>query len=128
MSGTRSGSAWAMAGLAALPFVLGGEIYMLALGGVSLAFAVAAAWVAIGLVRRRRWARRTALTVEWICLVGSLAQIALPIGANHGPVALMVNVVLPASVILLLRGRRMRGEFAPAAPTTAVGITPAATE
>jgi hypothetical protein len=117
---------WAMAGLSALPFVLGGEVYMLALGAVSMAFALAAACVAVGLVRRRRWARRTALIVEWISLVGSLALIALPIGANKGPVALLVNVVLPASVILLLRGKRMRAEFA-AAATTATGITPAAT-
>jgi hypothetical protein len=117
---------WAMAGLSALPFVLGGEVYMLALGTVSMAFALAVAWVAVGLVRRRRWARRTALVVEWISLVGSLVLIALPIGANRGPVALLVNVVLPASVILLLRGKRMRAEFA-AAATTATGITPAAT-
>jgi hypothetical protein len=117
---------WAMAGLSALPFVLGGEVYMLALGAVSMALALAAAWVAVGLVRRRRWARRTALIVEWISLVGSLALIALPIGANKGPVALLVNVLLPASVILLLRGKRMRAEFA-AAATTATGITPVAT-
>jgi hypothetical protein len=117
---------WAMAGLSALPFVLGGEVYMLALGAVSMALALAAAWVAVGLVRRRRWARRTALIVEWISLVGSLVLIALPIGANKGPVALLVDVVLPASVILLLRGKRMRAEFA-AAATTAIGITPPAT-
>ena len=116
---------WAMAGLSALPFVLGGEVYMLALGTLSMVFAIAAALVAVGLVRRRLWARRTALIVEWICIAGSLVLIALPIGANRGPVALIVNVVLPASVVLLLRGKRMRAEFSRAAAPT-VGITPPA--
>jgi hypothetical protein len=55
-----------------------------------------------------------------------LVQIALPIGANKGPVALLVNVGLPAAVILLLRGKRMRAEFR-AAARSVTGITPAAT-
>jgi hypothetical protein len=38
--------------------------------------------------------------------------LALPIGANHGPVSLMTNIGLPLAVILLIRGRMMRSVFA----------------
>jgi hypothetical protein len=39
-------------------------------------------------------------------MIGSLLLLALPIGANHGPVALMTNVVLPIALVLLLRKPR----------------------
>jgi CheY-like chemotaxis protein len=39
-------------------------------------------------------------------LVGSLLLLVLPIGANHGPVALMTNVALPVALVLLLRKPR----------------------
>jgi hypothetical protein len=32
-----------------------------------------------------------------------LILLLLPIGANHGPVSLMVNLALPVAVIVLLR-------------------------
>ncbi len=51
------------------------------------------------------------MALESACLAGALLQLALPIGANHGSVALLVNVALPAAVILLLRGKRMRTHF-----------------
>jgi hypothetical protein len=38
-----------------------------------------------------------------MCIAGSLLLLLLPIGANHGPVSLMVNVALPVAVIALLR-------------------------
>ena len=102
---------WLLAGISALPFVLGGEPYMLLLAGFSFALAALAVGSGIAMVRRRRWARRAVLVLEWICLAGSLLQLVLPIGANRGPVSLLVNVVVPASVILLVRGRSMRARF-----------------
>jgi hypothetical protein len=55
---------------------------------------------------RRRRARRWVLALEIVCVVWSLLLLLLPIGANHGPVALMTNVALPIAVIALLRGQR----------------------
>lgn len=102
---------WAMAGVSALPFVLAGEVYMLLLGMVSIAFATLACMLAVGVVRRGRRARRLVLILESVCLGGSLLQLGLPIGANRGPVALMVNVALPLAVLVLLRGKTMRKHF-----------------
>jgi hypothetical protein len=102
---------WAGAGLSAFPFVLGGEVFMLALGAASLLLAAGGVALAIGVVRRRRWARRAAIILESVCFGGSALLILLPIGANRGPVALMVNLALPLAVIILLRGRSMRAHF-----------------
>jgi len=46
------------------------------------------------------------MALEITCLIGSLLLLVLPIGANHGPVALMTNLVLPVVVLLLLRKPR----------------------
>ncbi len=102
---------WVVAGISGLPFVLGGELYMLLLAAFSLSLAGFTVWSGIGMVRRRRWARRSVLVLEWICAVGSLLQLVLPIGTNRGPVSLLVNLVLPAAVILLLGGKAMRARF-----------------
>jgi hypothetical protein len=104
-------SFWGMAGLSAFPFVLAGEVYMLALGASSLGLAGLALVLMVGLVRRNRQSRRWAMALESVCLAGGLLQIALPLGANRGPVALMVNLGLPLAILLLLRGKRMRGHF-----------------
>lgn len=103
---------WMVAGLSALPFGLGGEIYMAALGLASLVLALLVCLVGIGVLWRRRWARRATLVLEFICLAGSLLSLLVPIGANHGPVALMVDVVLPVAVIWLLWGKKTRSVFA----------------
>ena len=97
---------WAMAGISAIPFALAGEVHMLGLGIASLLLALATCLLAVGVLWRRRKARRWVLALEIVCLVGSVLLIALPIGANHGPVALMTNVALPIAVIVLLRGQR----------------------
>jgi len=68
-------------------------------------------WSGMEVVWRRRWARRAVLLLEWICLIGSTLTFALPIGANRGPVSLLVSIVLPVVVILLLRGKAMRNQF-----------------
>jgi hypothetical protein len=100
---------WFGAGLSAFPFVLGGEVWMVALGFVSIALAAAAVGLGVAVLRRR--ARRWAIALEVACVVGSLLLLALPIGANRAPVSLLVNVALPLGVVLLLGGRRMARHF-----------------
>ncbi len=94
---------WTVAGLSAIPFALAGEYSMAVLAAVTLTFALLMCLVALGVLWRRRWARRIAIAMEALCIVGSLVLLLLPIGANHGPVSLMVNVALPVAVIALLR-------------------------
>jgi hypothetical protein len=102
---------WLAAGLSAFPFVLAGEVWMVALGLASFVFACFGCLLAVGLIRRSRRARRWTLVLEIACLVGSALLLVIPIGANHGPVSLMVNVALPLAVVLLLRGKQMRAAF-----------------
>jgi len=102
---------WTGAGISAFPFVLAGEPFMIGVGVASLLLAAGAVALAVGVVRRRRRARRWALVLEWFCLAGSVVLLAAPIGANRGPVSLLTNVALPLVVILLLRGKSMRLQF-----------------
>jgi hypothetical protein len=102
---------WLVAGLSALPFGLAGELHMAALGLVTLMLALATCLVAIGVLWRRWWARRVALTLEVVCTIGSALQLLLPIGANRGPVALLVDIALPVAVVLLLWGKKTRSAF-----------------
>ena len=104
---------WAMAGISAVPFAIAGEVFMIVLAMASLLLALLTCLVGIGLLWRRRWARRVAIGLEVTCLVGSLLELVLPIGANHGPVSLLSNLVLPAAVIALLWGRQIRAQFSP---------------
>jgi hypothetical protein len=94
---------WTVAGLSAMPFALAGEVFMLGLGLASLLIALATCLLAIGVVWRRRRARRWVFALEVTYVVGSLVLLLLPIGANHGPVALMTNLALPIAVLFLLR-------------------------
>ena len=105
---------WTIAGLSAFPFALAGELFMIVLGLTSLVLASAVLLLGLGVVLRNQRARKWAIRLEWLTLVGSLLLVALPIGANHGPVSLMVNIVLPAAVIWLLRGKKMKAAFATA--------------
>ncbi len=102
---------WMVAGLSSLPFGLAGELHMAALGLVTLMSALAACLVGIGVLWRRRWARRVALTLEVVCIIGSALQLLLPIGANRGPVTLLVDVALPVAVVWLLWGKKTRAAF-----------------
>jgi len=102
---------WVVAGLSALPFGLGGELHMAALGLVTLMLALVTCLVGIGVLWRRQWARRVALTLEVICIIGSALQLLLPIGANRGPVALLVDIALPVAVVWLLWGKKTRSFF-----------------
>jgi hypothetical protein len=100
---------WTVAGISAMPFALAGEVIMLGLGIASLLLALGTGLLAIGILWRRRRARWWAMRLEIVCLAGSLLLMAVPIGANHGPVAWMTNVLLPSAVIVLLR--KPREEF-----------------
>jgi hypothetical protein len=102
---------WMVAGLSALPFALAGEVHMIGLGLATLLLALFVCLMGIGVLWRRRWARRAALTVEVICLLGAALTLLLPLGANRGPVALLVDVALPVAVIWLLWGRTTRAVF-----------------
>jgi len=97
---------WAIAGISAMPFALAGEVFMLGLGIASLLLALATCLLAIGVLWRRRRARRWVMALEIACLVGSLLLLLLPIGANRGPVALLTNLALPIAVLILLRKQR----------------------
>jgi len=97
---------WAIAGISAIPFALAGEVFMLGLGVASLVFALVTCLLAIGVLWRRRRARRWVMALEIACVIGSLLLMLLPIGANHGPVALMTNLALPVAVFLILRKQR----------------------
>jgi hypothetical protein len=97
---------WTIAGISAIPFAIAGEVYMLGLGLASLLLALATCLLAIGILWRRSRARRWAIRLEITCLAGSLLLLAVPVGANHGPVAWMTNVVLPVALIVLLRKPR----------------------
>ena len=94
---------WMVAGLSAAPFVLGGETFMALLAGATLLLALGTCLLAIGVLWRRRGARRLAIALEVVCLVGTFLLLVIPIGANHGPVSLLVNAVMPVAVIVLLR-------------------------
>jgi len=114
---------WFSAGLSAFPFALAGEPWMVALGLASWVLAGLGCLLAIGLVRRSRRSRRWTLALEGACLVGSALLLLIPIGANRGPVSLMVNIALPFAVIALLRGKKMRAAFSSAysSPTASTG-------
>jgi hypothetical protein len=94
---------WTIAGISAIPFAIVGEVFMIGLGIASLLLALGTCLLAIGILWRRNRARRWAMRLEIACLAGSLLLLAVPIGANHGPVAWMTNVALPIALILLLR-------------------------
>jgi hypothetical protein len=97
---------WTIAGISAIPFAIAGEVFMIGLGLASLLLALSTCLLAIGILWRRNRARRWGMSLEIACLVGSLLLLALPIGANHGPVAWMTNVALPVALIVLLRKPR----------------------
>jgi hypothetical protein len=102
---------WMVAGLSAVPFGLAGELHMVALGLVTLMLALVTCLIGIGVLWRRQRARRVALTLEVVCIIGSALQLLLPIGANRGPVALLVDVALPVAVVWLLWGKKTRSAF-----------------
>ena len=102
---------WMVAGLSALPFALGGELHMAGLGIASLVLALFICLLGIGVLWRRRWARRAAIVLEVVTVIGSGLALLVPIGANRGPVALLVDLALPVAVVWLLWGKTTRSDF-----------------
>jgi len=94
---------WLIAGISAVPFALAGEVYMAALGLITMLLALATLLLGIGVLWRRRRARAWAIALEVVCLFGAGVLLVLPIGFNGGVVSLMVNALLPIAVIVLLR-------------------------
>ena len=109
-----------LAGLSAIPFsIVEPGLRMLSL--VTILVAIGMFWLAHNLRRQRRWARRWVLALEALSLAASLLLMVLPIGAVRGPVPVVVNLVMPASVLWLLWSRSGRAAFSQAGRSDARG-------
>ena len=90
-----------VAGLSAIPFsIVEPGFRMLSL--LTILVAIGMFWLARNLRRQRRWARRWVIALEALSLAASLLLMVLPIGAVRGPVPVLVNLVMPVSVLSLL--------------------------
>jgi hypothetical protein len=90
-----------VAGLSALPFAIV-EPGFRVLGPITILIAIAMFWLARNLGRGHRWAWRWLVTLELLSLTMTTLVALLPIGAVRGPVPLLVNLVIPLSVLVLL--------------------------
>ena len=105
------GSLFLVAGLGALPFGIV-EPWIRLEGLATLLLAGCTFWLARGVRRHRRWARRWTLVLEVACVVGSLLLSLLPLDALNGPVPALTNLVLPAAIagLVLMRSGREAGK------------------
>jgi hypothetical protein len=66
--------------------------------------------VAIGVARAWRWARRAAIVFESVTIAGTLLNLVLNVlprvQTESGPLVLLVNLLLPALIVALLKSRR----------------------
>jgi hypothetical protein len=99
-----------VAGLSAIPFAIV-EPGLRVLSLVTILVTIGMFWLARNLRRQRRWARRWVICLEALSLVASLLLMVLPIGAVRGPVPVLVNLLMPASVLWLLWSRSGRAAF-----------------
>jgi hypothetical protein len=99
-----------VAGLSAIPFAIV-EPGFRVLSVVTILAAIGMFWLARNLRRQRRWARRWVIALEALSLVASLLLMLFPIGAVRGPVPVLVNLLMPASVLWLLWSRSGRAAF-----------------
>jgi hypothetical protein len=118
--------------------VLSGGVMLLFSGGNPLAIPVALGTplllivLAAGVVRRWRWARRTALVVQWLVLLAFALSFLLglfkEVDFSINLLTLITNVLLPISILRLLRRRRGAADAdVPAANPAATPVsTPAA--
>ena len=90
-----------MAGLSAIPFAIV-EPGLRGLAGVTILMAAAMFWLARNLRRGRRWAWRWLVGLEAVSLAMTALLSLLPIGTIRGPVPLLVNLLMPVSVLVLL--------------------------
>ncbi|HYS03178.1 MAG TPA: hypothetical protein VET82_12600 [Candidatus Eisenbacteria bacterium] len=102
-------SLFLVAGLGALPFGIV-EPWMRLLGLATLLLAGGTFWLARGVLRHRRWARRWTVGLEGFCVAVTLLLSLLPVNSLNGPVPALTNLVLPAAIAgLLLLGSRREG-------------------
>jgi hypothetical protein len=94
-----------MAGLSAIPFAIV-EPGFRVLAVVTILMAAAMFWLARNLRRGRRWAWRWLGSLEVASLAMTALLSLLPIGTIRGPVPLLVNLVIPAAVVVLLAAAR----------------------
>jgi hypothetical protein len=113
--------------------LLSGGAMLLFMGGSPLALPVAVLVpvaifaAAAGVVRRRRWALRTALVAQYVTLLGLAASFLLGLLAvldfSINLMTLLTNVALPLTLIRLLRTQpkaaEATGAMAPAAAEAA---------
>jgi hypothetical protein len=90
-----------VAGLSAIPFAIVEPGFRL-LALVTIIMAAAMFWLARNLRRGRRWAWRWLVTLEVLSLAMTALLSLLPIGSIRGPVPMLVNLVIPMSVLVLL--------------------------
>ncbi|TME84715.1 MAG: hypothetical protein E6I47_02425 [Chloroflexi bacterium] len=109
-----------VAGLSAIPFSIVEPGFRL-LSLVTILVAIAMFWLARNVRRRKRWARRWVIALEALSLTASLLLMVLPIGAIRGPVPILVNLVMPPSVLWLLLSRPGRAAFRTAGRSDARG-------
>ncbi|MFQ5966957.1 MAG: hypothetical protein ACE5MI_05030 [Acidimicrobiia bacterium] len=96
-------------GLALGTISLLGPTLLLTAAASLLAFVIAAA-----LGRRARWARRLAIIGEVLALSGAAVDLLLSLVLGQGllePVPLAMGLVIPATVIWILRRKDVKGEF-----------------
>jgi hypothetical protein len=94
-----------MAGVSAIPFAIVEPGFRL-LAVVTILLAAAMFWLARNLRRGRRWAWRWLGGLEVVSLAMTALLSLLPIGTVRGPVPLLVNLVIPAAVVVLLAAAR----------------------
>jgi hypothetical protein len=99
-----------VAGLSALPFAIV-EPGMRVEAALTIVVAIWMFVLARGVRRHRCWARRWVIGLEGLSLLATLLLTILPIGAMRGPVPMLVNLVMPASVLWLLWTRSSRAAF-----------------
>lgn len=104
-------SSWFLAGLSAALFGLAGQPGLLVAATMTMLLTSVSLLLAVGLLERRRWARRGAVWLEVAAVVGFLLFLALPIGSSRGLVPLLTNLLLPLLLLRLLAGKRARAAF-----------------
>jgi hypothetical protein len=90
-----------MAGLSAIPFAIV-EPGLRVLAVMTILMAAAMFWLARNLRRGRRWAWAWLVGMEAVSLAITALLSLLPIGTIRGPVPLLVNLLMPVSVLVLL--------------------------
>lgn len=94
-------SLFLVAGLGALPFGIV-EPWMRLLGLATIGLAGFTFWLARGVRRHRRWARRWTVGLEAFSVVGTVLLSLLPLETLRGPVPQLTSLVLPAVIAALV--------------------------